>query len=144
MLNNSIIQGRLTRDVEKKTAENGTLIGNFALACERSIKGANGERQTDFIPCTAFGKTAETISKYFHKGDMIIIGGRLNVSQYEKNGEKRTYFNITVNEFNFCYTAKSESAAPTTPTTGGTTAPDMNATTAPELKIDVDNLPFDF
>ena len=94
MLNQSIIMGRLTRDVSMSYAANGnnTAIGRFTIACERDIKPADGDqRQTDFINCVAFGKTAEFIEKYFGKGSMICVTGRIQTGSYTNREGQKVY-----------------------------------------------------
>lgn len=67
-MNIAIISGNLSRDVETRTTQNGKTVANFTVAVNRRMPDANGNKVADFIPCVAFGKTAEFISKYFSKG----------------------------------------------------------------------------
>ena len=82
MLNNVSLQGRFTAAPELRTTSNGKMYVKFALACERDFADANGNRGTDFISCTAWGKTAEFISKYFTKGSMVAIVGRIETRSW--------------------------------------------------------------
>ena len=82
MLNVITIIGRLTRDPELRRTNAGTSVGAFAIACDDSRKGPNGERQTVFIDCTLFGKQADTLVKFFKKGSLIGVVGRLSQRKY--------------------------------------------------------------
>ena len=89
MLNTVIIMGRLTRDPEKRTTQSGVSVASFTLAVDRDYSGAE-EKQTDFIDCTAWRHSAEFVSKYFAKGSMAIVKGRLQIDNYTDNdGNKR-------------------------------------------------------
>lgn len=110
MLNVIAMQGRLARDPEMRQTTTGKSVASFTLACDRGRKDANGNSQTDWIPCTAWEKTAEFICKYFQKGSMIAVDGRLQSRQYQdKNGQNRTAIEVVVQNANFC--GKSDSAA---------------------------------
>lgn len=90
MLNKIIIMGRLTKDVECKRTQGGTAVANFTLAVDRDFKGQNGEKSTDFIECVAWKNSAEFVSKYFAKGRMAVVSGRLQFREWEdKDGKKR-------------------------------------------------------
>lgn len=91
MLNNVVLLGRLTRNVEVRYTSNEKAVGNFTLAIQRRYKNANGEYDTDFIDCTIFGKTAETLSKYSKKGDLIGVEGNLQKRVYEDKEKKKHY-----------------------------------------------------
>lgn len=113
MLNVIAIQGRLARDPEMRQTTTGKSVASFTLACDRGRKDANGNSQTDWIPCTAWEKTAEFISKYFQKGALIAIDGRLQSRQYQdKNGQNRTAIEIVAQNVNFCG-GKSDTAPQT-------------------------------
>ena len=100
-MNKTITMGRLVRDPEARSSST-TSIANFTLAVDRKFKSQSGERETDFINFVAFGKTAENICKYFSKGSKILIEGRLQVRNWEdKDGNKRTSYEIVVTEFDF-------------------------------------------
>ena len=105
MLNTSIVQGRLGKDIELRysTGEKATAIGRFSLGVTRNYKAPNGSYETDWISCVAFGKTAENMDKFFHKGDMVIVSGRLQTGSYtNKEGAKVYTTDLVVNEFQFC------------------------------------------
>lgn len=89
MLNNVTIQGRIANELELKTTQNGTSVVAFAVACQRDIADKSGERETDFIDVVAWGKTAEFVSKYFAKGNMTVIIGRLQVRTWTDKAENK-------------------------------------------------------
>lgn len=91
MLNHIAIMGRLTRDPELRVTGSGISVANFSVAVDRDFSGKDGgEKETDFIDCTAWRKTAEFVAKYFTKGRMIVVSGRLQTSSYtDKDGNKR-------------------------------------------------------
>lgn len=102
--------GRMVRNPETRSTANGTKVANFTIACERDFQNG-GEKQTDFIDCVAWRNTAEYVSKYFQKGSMAIVSGRLEISQYrdrEGNAKKNTVVNV---ENIYFGASKNESAA---------------------------------
>lgn len=98
MLNKVILQGRLTADPELRYTgvQTGTAVTQFSIAVEQDFKGQNGERGTDFINVVAWRNTAEHICKYFTKGKMIIVSGRLSVRKYTDNEGKTRYITEVV------------------------------------------------
>lgn len=92
MLNHIVIMGRLARDPELRRTQTGTPVASFRLAVERDFKDkASGERITDWIDVTAWSYTAEFVSRYFTKGRMAVVSGRLQMRDWtDKNGIKRT------------------------------------------------------
>ena len=105
MLNKSIFLGRLTADPALKTingANGATQVVNFAVAVPRATKRPDGTRDADFIECTAWGKTAEFVAKYFVKAQPAVIVGRLTSQSWQTNtGEKRYKTFVTVDEIHF-------------------------------------------
>ena len=91
MLNHIIIMGRLTRDPEIRHTQTGTAVASFALAVDRDFKDkATGEKATDFIDVVAWRNTAEFVSRYFSKGRMAVVEGRLQIRDWtDKDGNKR-------------------------------------------------------
>lgn len=103
MINTIILMGRLTKDIELNVGGSSTEYAKFSVAIERRYVKQGEERQTDFINCTAFGKTAAFINQYFHKGNMIGIVGSLQSNKYiDKDGNNRTSFDVMVSEASFC------------------------------------------
>ena len=109
MLNNVNVMGRLTKEPEIKTTPSGVSVCNFSIACNRPKR--NGEDQpTDYIDIVAWRGTADFIGKWFHKGDPIIVSGRIQTRSYEdKEGVKRKVFEIVASEINFAATNKTNS-----------------------------------
>ena len=90
MLNKIFIMGRLTRDPELRRTQNGTAVTSFSLAVDRDYKSQSGEKETDFIDVVAWRGTAEFVSKYFTKGRMAVVEGRLQIRDWtDKDGGKR-------------------------------------------------------
>lgn len=101
-MNNCIFIGRLTRDPEGKVSSSGTEYCTFSVAVDRSFKNKDGEREADFIPCKAWRAQSAFITKYFHKGDGIVVSGRLEVSKYvDKDGNNRTRYEIVAENVEF-------------------------------------------
>lgn len=91
MLNHITIMGRLTRDPELRRTGSGVAVASFTVAVDRDFGGRDGgERETDFIDCVAWRQTGEFVSKYFTKGSMIVVSGRLQIRNWnDKDGNKR-------------------------------------------------------
>ena len=91
MLNHIVIMGRLTRDPELRRTGTGVAVASFSVAVDRDFAGReSGERETDFIDCVAWRNTGEFVSKYFTKGSMIVVSGRLQIRGWtDKEGNKR-------------------------------------------------------
>ena len=100
-MNSCNFVGRLTKDPEVKTSSNGKSFCNFSIAVDKGYKDSQGNRQADFIPCMAWDKTADLIFKYFKKGNLIGVSGRMESRTYEDNGNKRTAYSIVVNNIDF-------------------------------------------
>lgn len=107
-MNKVVIIGRNTRDVELKQTSSGTAVAEFSIAVKRSFK-TNGQYESDFFDCVAYGKTAELISQYVKKGDMVGIDGRLQTRNYtNKEGRKVYVTEIIVENVEFLSTKKQE------------------------------------
>ena len=91
MLNHIVIMGRLTRDPELRRTGSGIAVASFTVAVDRDFGGRDGgEKETDFIDCVAWRNTGEFVSKYFTKGSMIVVSGRLQIRSWtDKDGNKR-------------------------------------------------------
>lgn len=89
MLNHVAIMGRLTKDPELRTTQNGVPVCTVSIACDRDIAAKGEERKADFIEVTAWRHTAEFLSKWFTKGSLVAVSGRLETRFYEKSGERR-------------------------------------------------------
>jgi len=103
MLNKIFIMGRLTKDPELKRTQTGTPVVAFSLAVDRDFKDkSTGERATDFISCVAWRQSAEFISRYFTKGRMAVVEGRLQTRDWtDKDGNKRRSTEVIVDSIYF-------------------------------------------
>lgn len=103
MFNKWVGMGRLTGDVEVKYSQGSDVaIGRFSIAIDRDYKPQGAEKpETDFIKCVAFGKTAEFISKYFGKGNLILVEGSIQTGSYEKDGQKVYFTEVKVDKARF-------------------------------------------
>ncbi len=111
MLNCAVIMGRLTADPELRTTNTGLSVTSFTVAVDRSYVRAGEERQADFINVVAWRGTADFVTRYFRKGSMIAIQGSIQTRNYEdKQGNKRTAFEIVADNVSFCG-SKNESGA---------------------------------
>ena len=122
MLNKVVIMGRLTRDPELRTVNNDVSVCSFSVACDRDIvsKGSN-ERETDFFDVTAWRGTADFVSKYFTRGRMIVVVGRLQRRNYtDKDGNKRTATDIIAENV---YFGDSKSSSDSGNSAAGAAAP---------------------
>lgn len=102
MLNHITLAGRLTADPELRRTQSGITVASFNLAVDQDYKSQNGDRGVDFIPVVAWRNTAEFAEKYFEKGQMAIVSGRLTTRRYEdKNGNKRTAYEVVASNIYF-------------------------------------------
>lgn len=128
-MNKVIISGRTTADIELKTTPSGTSVASFTVAVDF---GYGEKKQTSFLDVVAWQKQAENAARYVHKGDRVIIDGRLQTRVYESNGQKRKVTEIVANEIEFIETKRDAAPNP---------APIPNATNLAEIADD-DELPF--
>lgn len=111
-LNNCTILGRLTRDPELKKTGSDVSYARFTVACDRDYQKEGQEKKTDFIDCLAWRGTADFIAKWFKKGDMIGVAGRLQIDNYETEaGEKRKAAQIVVEKASFAGSKSTASSA---------------------------------
>lgn len=102
MLNKIIVMGRLVADPELRETPSGVSVASFRIACDRDYKPKEGERETDFINCVAWRSTAEFVSKYFAKGRMAVVEGRLQIRPYtDREGNKRQAAEIVASSVYF-------------------------------------------
>ena len=102
--------GRLTIDPELRRTGSGTAVTSFSLACDRDFKSQNGDKETDFIEVVAWKNTAEFVSKYFSKGRMAVVDGRLQIRNWtDKSGNKRTTAEVVADNVYFADSKRSES-----------------------------------
>ena len=135
-MNKVVITGRTTKDIELKVTTSGTNVATFSIAVKRAYKG-NGEQESDFFECVAYSKTAELISKYVKKGDMVGIDGRLQTRNYtNKDGRKVYVTEIIVENVEFLQTKKQGEQNATVEETDPFITPNFE-----EVDVD-DGLPF--
>lgn len=102
MLNHIVIMGRLTRDPELRRKDSGIAVASFSVAVDRDRAPEGQEKETDFIDCVAWRSTAEFVSKYFSKGSMIVVSGRLQIRSWtDKEGQKRRSAEIVADNVYF-------------------------------------------
>ena len=102
MLNRIIVMGRMTRDPELRRTNSGTAVASFTVAVDRDFKSQSGEKETDFIDVVAWRNTAEFASKYFSKGRMAVVEGRLQIRDWtDKDGNKRRSAEIVADSVYF-------------------------------------------
>ena len=125
MLNHITIMGRLTRDPELRRTGNGIAVASFTIACDRDFGGQDGQKETDFIDCVAWRNTGEFVSKYFNKGRMIVVDGRLQIRSWkDKDGNNRRTAEVLADH---CYFGDSK----TDSNHGGYSAPAPSSYGAP-------------
>lgn len=108
MLNHITIMGRLTRDPELRYTQSGVAVTSFTVAVDRDYTSGSGERGTDFIDCVAWRQGGEFVSKYFAKGQMIVVDGRLQSRKWQdRDGNNRTSWEV-IADHTYFGTAKSE------------------------------------
>ena len=151
MLNHIVIMGRLTRDPELRRTGTGIAVASFTVAVDRDFGGRDGgEKETDFIDCVAWRQTGEFVSKYFTKGSMIVVSGRLQIRGWtDKDGNKRRTAEVVADN---CYFGDSKRegegsygssyAAPAGNAYGGYSAPSAPASDFAMLADDDAQLPF--
>lgn len=116
MLNHITLMGRLTGNPELRRTANGTAVASFSIACERDFASSGTEKETDFISIVAWRNTAEFVSKYFSKGRMAIISGRLQMRSYtDKNGNKRVAAEVVAESIYFGDSKRDSAAEPSLP-----------------------------
>ena len=122
MLNKVVLMGRLTKDPELRRTGSGTAVTSFSLACDRDFKSKSGDKETDFIEVVAWKNTAEFVSKYFRKGRMAVVDGRLQIRDWtDKAGNNRitaeivadnVYFSDSKRDSDSAYNAQEDEKKP--------------------------------
>ena len=150
MLNHIVIMGRLTRDPELRRTGSGIAVASFTVAVDRDFASReSGERETDFIDCVAWRQTGEFVSKYFTKGRMAVVSGRLQIRSWtDKDGNKRRSAEVVADNVYFGDSRRDgeSSGANFAPFGGDFSAPaPMSASSGSDfgmLDEDDSNLPF--
>lgn len=107
-MNKVILIGRLTKDADLRATTSGTAVASFTLAVDRQFKAQDGTKETDFINCIAWRKQAENVAKYVKKGSLIAVEGRLQVRNYEKDGQARWFTEVIADSITFLESKKQE------------------------------------
>ena len=147
MLNKIFIMGRLTRDPELRRTQSGTPVTSFSLAVDRDFKSQSGEKETDFIDVVAWRSTAEFVAKYFTKGRMAVVEGRLQMRDWtDKDGNKRRSAEVVVDNMYFGESKRREGGdmrgEPRHSSSYDAPAPSMGASAFSDLGDDDGELPF--
>ncbi|MFZ3103019.1 MAG: single-stranded DNA-binding protein [Desulfitobacteriaceae bacterium] len=137
MLNRVVLIGRLTKDPELRYTPNGVAVANFTLAIDRNYKNAQGEKETDFIPCVVYRQLAELVTNYLSKGKLAAVDGRIQVRTFTgQDGQKRWVTEIIAEDVRFLSPKDNNSgSANTAPSTEGA------GTFGHEVTLD-DDIPF--
>ena len=124
MLNRIIIMGRLTRDPELRHTQSGTAVASFSLAVDRDFKNQNGEKETDFIDVVAWRTSAEFVSRYFTKGRMAVVEGRLQMRDWtDKEGNKRRSAEVVADNVYFGESKRRDGGDTSRPAAPSASAP---------------------
>ena len=155
MLNHIVLMGRLTRDPELRRTGSGVAVASFTLAVDRDFASQGGEKETDFVDIVAWRSTAEFVSKYFTKGRMAVVSGRLQIRNWQdKEGNKRRSAEVVADNVYFADSRRDgEQSGGYAPASSGyapapsSYAPPANQSSAPvsdfaELSDDDGELPF--
>ena len=154
MLNHIVLMGRLTRDPELRYTGSNIPVASFSIAVDRDFgRGENGEKQTDFIDVVAWRQTGEFVSKYFQKGSMAVVSGRLQIRDWtDRDGNKRRSAEVVADNVYFGESKRSreensagggyQRPAASAPSGGSYSAPASNGGAFSELDDDDGELPF--
>ena len=125
MLNHITIMGRFTKDPELRRTGSGVAVTSFTIACDRDF-GQNGQKETDFIDITAWRNTAEFVNKYFTKGRMVVVSGRLQIRNWtDKDGKNRRSAEVVADNVYFADSKKDDSNSFSTQNFGTASASDF-------------------
>lgn len=139
MLNSVCLMGRLTADPELKSTQSGVSVCNFRIAVDRTYTPKGQEKQTDFINIVTWRSTAEFVSRYFRKGQLVAVQGSIQTSQYtDRDGNKRTAFDVVAD--NVFFAEKKAESGETKQGAGYDHSPDIQGDF--EEIISPDELPF--
>lgn len=123
MLNHITLMGRIVRDIELRRTNSGKAVASFTVAVDRNFSQGD-QKETDFIDCVAWQKTGEFVDKYFSKGGMIVVAGRLQIRSWnDKDGNKRRSAEVVADNVYFGESKSQESRGTQAPSYGGYTPP---------------------
>ena len=133
MLNHIVLMGRLTRDPELRYTGSNVPVASFSIAVDRDFgRGENGEKQTDFINVSAWRQTGEFVSKYFTKGSMIVVSGRLQIRDYtDRDGNRRTAAEVVADNVYFGESKRGNEGASSYNSSYGNSNGSYNSSPAP-------------
>lgn len=135
MLNRVVLIGRLTKDPELRYTQNGVAVASFTLAVDRNYKNAQGDKETDFIPCVVFRQLAELCANYLAKGRLAAVDGRIQVRSYDgQDGQKRYVTEVLGENVRFLSPKDNNN-------TRSSAGPDDFGSFAHEVSLD-DDIPF--
>lgn len=128
MLNHIVIMGRVVRDPELRRTGSGVAVASFTVAVDRDFTGKNGgEKETDFIDCVAWRNTGEFVGKYFTKGSMIVVSGRLQIRAWnDKDGNKRRTAEVVADNVYFGDSKRGSDNSSVAPNYGGYDTPSQD------------------
>lgn len=138
MINRVILVGRLTKDIELKKTTSGLSVATFTVACNRRVS-QDQEKQADFINCVAWRQTADFLSQYAHKGDLVGVDGRMQTRSYDGTDGKKVYVTEVVCDSVQLLESRKKETQPTS-NYSDESFEDFNA--GPSLNISSDDLPF--
>lgn len=113
MINNVVLVGRLTKDVEVKKTQSGLSVASFTIACDRRLSQEqknNGEQSADFISCVAWRGSADFLGRYAHKGDTVGVEGRIQTRNYDRDGQKVYITEIVANSVSILHSTQPRQA----------------------------------
>ena len=145
MINNVTLIGRLTKDIELKYTSSGLAVAQFTLAVARDFASQNGEKETDFINCVMWRKSAETLANYAGKGSLIGVVGRIQTRSYDNQEGQRVYVTeVNAERFNFLEKKAENTQANNQPSFSNpqTSSNQQNTFGSQTLTINADDLPF--
>ena len=126
-LNHIVIMGRLTRDPELRRTGQGTAVTSFTVAVDRDFGGQDGQKETDFIDCVAWRQTGEFVAKYFTRGRMIVVDGRLQIRSWtDKDNHKRKTAEVVADNCYFGDSKQEGNQGSYTAPAGGYSTPGYN------------------
>lgn len=146
MLNSVALTGRLTKPVDLRYTQSGTAVGSFTIAVDRQFRSANGERETDFINCAIWRKSAENFANFTHKGSLVGIEGHIQTRTYDNTQGQRVYVTeVIVENFALLEPKGSSHGQPTQPPNqgyAGNQPANYSQPPASQPRISDDDLPF--
>ena len=113
MINNVVLVGRLTRDIELRKTQSGLSVASFTIACDRRLSQEqknNGEQSADFISCVAWRGSADFLGRYAHKGDTVGVEGRIQTRNYDRDGQKVYVTEIVANSVSILHSTQPRQA----------------------------------